>query len=100
MSCRPILYTYEADTHCTPCALARFGDDGLGHALEDAEDDEGNPLGVLAHWWDIWDDEEDYNVTTCGTCARIICTVCGTTSSHQDRPNDSECWNCRTPWRE
>jgi hypothetical protein len=63
----PIAYTYEADTHCPACAIARFGtEDGRPWPPEDAEDREGNPVGAVFPW----DDEPDG--LYCGTCHGTI----------------------------
>lgn len=71
----PIAYTYEADTHCPDCAVARFGrEPGYPWPPEDARDSEGNPVGAIAPW-DDWCDAEDGPCTlACGTCGWIIAT--------------------------
>ena len=62
----PIAYTYEADTHCPGCAFKRFGRDENGFVPENAEDSEGNGVGVIAPW-DEWE-----GVLACGTCGGVI----------------------------
>lgn len=56
---RILAYVYETDTHCPACAERAARD------KEDAEDREGNPVGVLFSW----DIEEG---ATCGTCREEI----------------------------
>lgn len=71
---KPIAFTYDADTHCPPCATARFGaDPAYGGPPEDARDAEGNGVGAI--WpWDEWHEPvESGRVTlTCGTCREVI----------------------------
>ena len=68
----PIAYTYEADHHCPDCAKERFGVDRNGFVPEDAEDNEGNPVGVVAPW-DEWQSFEGGDETlACGTCGEVI----------------------------
>ena len=62
----PVAYTYEADIHCPSCAFKRFGRDEHGFVSESAEDNEGNPIGVIAPW-----DEVD-EIVICGTCGDEI----------------------------
>ena len=72
----PIAYTYEADTHCPDCAVARFGKEpGYPWPPEEAKDREGNPVGAIAPW-DDWcnGEEEDVCTLACGTCGYIINT--------------------------
>jgi len=58
MSPAIIGYTYEADVHCTDCALRRFGD-----SLDtDAQDGEGNPPSPVFSIYDL----PEYMV--CGDC--------------------------------
>jgi hypothetical protein len=46
---RPIADTYEADTHCPPCAVARFRQEpGHPWVPEDATDSEANAVDVIA----------------------------------------------------
>lgn len=74
----PIAYTYDADTHCPPCALARFGR-GDGQFIgtlangDPALDSEGNPVGVIAPW-DEWCEPSEPGTATlrCGTCEGVI----------------------------
>lgn len=67
----PIAYTYEADYHCPDCAIERFGSDELGFVPINAEDDEGNPVGVVAPW-DEWCDPDNHE------CEVMVCGDCGT----------------------
>lgn len=70
MSSDPIAYTYEADVHCVPCALDRFGrEPGRTWVREDARDAEGNSVGVIATW-DAWCDPDETGQVSliCGTC--------------------------------
>jgi hypothetical protein len=74
-----IAYTYEADHHCVPCALARFGQDENGWVPENAEDGESNPVGAVFEW-DEWYANDAYegndNATLgCGTCGDVITEV-------------------------
>jgi hypothetical protein len=88
MSHDPIAYIYEADTHCPPCAKARFGATyrtlagpgfptyELARAFdsvvygpfiaEGAKDAEGNPVGAIFAW-DEWE-----GTLACGTCHEVI----------------------------
>jgi len=68
----PIAYTYEADCHCPDCAFARFGQDEHGFIPEDATDDEGNSVGVVAPWSEWWNLDDECEVLACGTCHAII----------------------------
>lgn len=102
----PIAYTYDADTHCPPCAEARFGRcrDGWiacpdGHrGLPAAMDSEGNTVGVIAPW-DEWCDPDapGEQALVCGTCGGVVrehehepvpaaetCDTCPFTSSDPD----------------
>lgn len=65
----PIAYTYEADVHCPPCALRRFGPDADHPQWVDshAEDREGNEPGAIAPW----DTDPDHSLV-CGTCGAVI----------------------------
>lgn len=69
----PIAYTYNADVHCPGCAMERFGTDNQRWPKEDAFDDEGNGLGVIAPW-DEWIDPsiEGKQTLACGTCQGVI----------------------------
>jgi len=88
----PIAYTYEADTHCPDCAVARFGAESIcppdcafdhrdgAHWFypwppEDARDSEGNPIGAIAPW-DDWCNGEDEALCTlaCGDCLAVLDT--------------------------
>lgn len=87
----PIAFTYDADTHCPPCALRRFGHDtDEGGSLrpwppESARDGEGNTIGAIAPWdeWcsperDTWTrdpvalTESAHCTLLCGTCHATI----------------------------
>lgn len=94
MSAEPIAYTYEADTHCPACALARFGRTADGFiASEDADgepcrDAEGNGVGAV-FGWDEWHshaepDTEPPYVLACGTCHAEI--------ERCDEPNVPSAW--------
>lgn len=62
----PMAYTYDADTHCPDCALARFGRDADGWIT--GTDREGNAVGIVAPW-DEWQATFDRcQVLACGTC--------------------------------
>ena len=63
---RVIGYTYDADTHCVDCALARFGADDNGWVPEGVADSEGNELGA------IFTDSESDTPGSCGTCGADI----------------------------
>lgn len=75
----PIAYTYDADTHCPPCAELRFGrtpdgfiagEDADGRPQYDAWD---SPVGAIAPW-EEWCEPSEVGVVTlsCGTCGGII----------------------------
>ena len=78
----PIAYTYDADTHCPRCTVARYG---TGRAtfggpayLPDvrwARDSEGNPVGAIAPWDEGHEaDVDGWQTLVCGTCADVIDT--------------------------
>lgn len=70
----PLAYTYEADYHCWDCATSRFGVDENGFVPWNAEDSEGNPVGIVAPW-DEWRSDPDYEeceVLVCGDCEKWI----------------------------
>ena len=67
-------YTYEADTHCPPCAIARFGTEpGRSWVREVATDSEGNPVGAVFSW-EEWHETGMVGRFTlvCGTCSIVI----------------------------
>lgn len=77
----PIAYTYNADRHCPECAWRKYGS-----VLDEAIDDEGNPVGAIAPWdeWHIHSEHlQDFPdtpaVLMCSTCEEIIetCERCG-----------------------
>lgn len=80
----PIAYTYDADTHCPECAVARFGREEapgpngpvlMGWPPESATDSEGNGVGAIAPW-DEWHEPNEPGRFTlvCGTCQCVIAT--------------------------
>jgi hypothetical protein len=82
----PIAYTFEADTHCPACTIARFGTaPGRPWPPEDATDSEGNPIGAVAPW-DEWCELSEPGVQrlSCGTCG-------GTIEEHDHGPECSRC---------
>lgn len=71
---QPIAYTYEADTHCVKCAIARFGQEpGHPWPADDARDSEGNAIGAIFPW-DQWHDVPSSGRYTlvCGTCHVVL----------------------------
>jgi len=68
----PIAYTYEADYHCPDCAEKRFGRGEDGWIAQDAEDNEGNPVGVVAPWDEWQQGDQAVEILRCGTCERVI----------------------------
>lgn len=94
----PIAFTYDADTHCPACAIARFGQEP-GHFWppESARDAEGNPVGAIAPW-DDWCDEAEpgRHVLACGTCRGVIREheAAGPATFEPDGAN-CDCENCR-----
>lgn len=67
----PIAYAYDADLHCAPCAVARFGaESGRAWVREDARDAEGNPIGAVAPW----DSVPCHSI--CGTCGEELAREC------------------------
>lgn len=62
---------------------------------EDAEDNEGNPVGAIFEWDENQNEDGTYG-QRCGSCTRTLCMSCGTT---QSRYNALECWNCRSTLR-
>jgi hypothetical protein len=88
---RVIAYTYEADTHCPPCAITRFGQEPeRSWVREDATDAEGNPVGVI-YDLDEWcqPDEPGVQTLACGTCQGVIATC-----DHPSADGDCRCDNC------
>jgi len=89
MSHEPIAYTYDADTHCPPCAEARFPrcEDGFIGCPDDehaAADSEGNPVGAIFPW------DEDPDGIVCGTCMGVV------REGWSDDPDEScDCSSCR-----
>jgi hypothetical protein len=85
----PIAYTYEADMHCVPCALARFGPEpDRPWVREDAIDAEGNPVGAISPW-DEWCDlrAPGRQVLACATCRSVV-------SEHVHESDDCDCDAC------
>ncbi len=69
----PIAYTYDADYHCPECAERRFGRSDHGFIGEDAEDSEGNPVGIVAPWDEWWNTVYgECDVLACGTCGVVV----------------------------
>ena len=86
----PIAYTYDADTHCVDCAIARFGrEPGHDWVVESAIDSEGNTVGALAPW-----DDFGPAPVVCGTCHSIIHAGSGPISEPDLDPDDCQCENC------
>jgi predicted RNA-binding Zn-ribbon protein involved in translation (DUF1610 family) len=87
----PIAYTFEADTHCPACTVERFGTEpGRSWPTDDAEDSEGNRLGVIFPW-DEWCEPSapGLQVLGCGTCG-------GTIEKHEHEP-EARCPACGDP---
>ena len=53
-------FTYDADIHCIPCTVARFGP-----IHDDLIDSEGNPVRPVFTWDELSDD-------VCGDCLTEI----------------------------
>lgn len=70
----PVAYTYEADHHCPPCTVARFGVDESGYPPEDARDREGNGLGVIAPWDEWMQFSGEYETLNCNDCGAELAT--------------------------
>lgn len=89
----PIAYTYEADAHCPPCAIARFGHEpGHNWPPEDARDREGNPVGAIWPWDEFHEPAESGRFTlSCGTCQGTI-TECD--HGHAPESIECECESC------
>lgn len=63
-------YTYEADWHCVPCTVERFGN--APESRETVTDSEGNRIhAVVAR--DVTADDRD---AVCGSCRERIDAVC------------------------
>ena len=67
-------FTYDADSHCIPCAVKRFGDGGspdiLPSGVEDSEGNEPYPIFVDSEWFDVSSDLCE--TLHCGTCGDLI----------------------------
>jgi hypothetical protein len=74
-----LCYTYEADYHCTPCAIARFGEhprSPIAHPwiADESIDSEGNtpaPVFGDSEWWDPHS-EVHMQVLRCCDCHKVI----------------------------
>ena len=66
----PIAYTYEADYHCEPCALERFGRDE--HGFITGVDSEGNEVGIVAPWDEWISGADGCEILACGDCLEVI----------------------------
>jgi uncharacterized protein YuzB (UPF0349 family) len=62
-------YTYDADTHCPACSIARFGADANGWVPEGVADSEGNEPGA------IFTHSESDTPGSCGDCGADIDTA-------------------------
>jgi hypothetical protein len=70
----PIAYTYDADTHCEDCAMARFGVDDRGEIT--GVDSEGNEVGAIFPWSEWHEPTLPLPQTlVCGTCLGVIETL-------------------------
>ena len=73
-----LCYTYEADYHCTPCAIKRFGEQPGSPVLhpwiaDDSIDSEGNtpaPVFGDSEWWNHDDPTPQH--LRCSDCECII----------------------------
>lgn len=90
---RVTAYTFEADYHCVPDALARFGRGAFGFVPEDATDSEGNGIGAI-----FASDEQPIHERhqVCADCGRVICLTCGNTDYIEDWLSTRKCSNCGT----
>jgi hypothetical protein len=77
-ACDVIGYTYNADYHCTACAIAQFGEhprSPIAHPwCADGIDADGNaptPIFGDSEWWDPHS-EVQVQVLRCGDCHEVI----------------------------
>lgn len=75
-ACDVIGYTYDADYHCTECAIDRYGEHPRSPLIHRWASTEGvedvAPIFADSEWWDRDDDAPQ--VLGCGTCGEIIAT--------------------------
>jgi hypothetical protein len=78
-SCDVIGYTYNADYHCTDCAIVAFGEHPDSPPIHrwcaDGIDADGNaptPITADAEWWDRNPDPDERVALICGTCGDVI----------------------------
>lgn len=84
---KPIAYTYMADTHCPPCAVARFGPEpGHEWPRDDARDGEGNPVGAIFPW-DEWHPVKEDGEPVIGSFS-LVCGTCGTVMDQCEHPDN------------
>ena len=91
-----LAYTYDADTHCPPCAIARYGlEPGRSWPRDDARDSEGNPVGAIFDF-DEWCEPSEPGTHTllCGTCHGAITTCRHECTDDDDAPADCSCDSC------
>jgi hypothetical protein len=87
----PIAYTYEADYHCPACTEERFGRGPDGRWIaEGCEDNEDNPVGVVAPWDEWVQGTDECETLACGTCGEVINTA------HMD-PHSEDCPDYEAP---
>ena len=69
-----LCYTYDADYHCTPCAIKRFGAQlDRQWITDDSIDSDGNyavPVFGDSEWWNT--DDAAAQVLRCCDCDRVI----------------------------
>lgn len=76
-------YVYDSDVHCEDCAYERFGDK---LDTDEAEDSSGEPPSPIMSY-DDWE-----TPSTCGTCGKPFCTVCGSNGgSFKDKEDCERC---------
>lgn len=94
-----IAYTYEADYHCASCAEARFGRDENGDIPEDAEDNEGNTVGVLfvhQEWHEPSIDTEQ--ILSCSDCNAELDVIEALPATDQEMYQATEAYLECAPW--
>lgn len=73
-----LCYTYDADYHCTDCAIARYGEhprSPVVHRWAATPDTGEAPQPVFgdSEWYDPYDDTPQ--TLCCGTCGDVIDTL-------------------------
>ena len=80
----PIAYTYDADVHCSDCAMERFGQCIAHQSISCCvTDSEGNEPGAIAPWDEWWEPSESGRQS-------LVCTDCGEVIATTDEDEDED----------